>query len=72
MLADEGVRDGLVAAGARSFFSARAQAVRYFGSRPITYVEVTGNDNAGDLLITLRIAHDAQGSRVFSFLKVSD
>ena len=51
---------------------ARAQATRYFGTRPITHLEVTGNDNAGDLLITLRIAHDAQGSQVFSFLQVSD
>ena len=51
---------------------ARAQATRYFGTRPITHLEVTGNDNAGDLLITLRIAHDAQGSRVLSFLRVSD
>jgi hypothetical protein len=51
---------------------AQAQAVRYFGTRPITHLEVTGNDNAGDLRITLRIAHDAQGSRVFSFLRVSD
>ncbi|HSN81641.1 MAG TPA: hypothetical protein VLS88_03600, partial [Polyangiales bacterium] len=37
---------------------AQTQAVRYFESRPITLVEVTGNDNAGDLVITLRIAHD--------------
>ena len=51
---------------------ARAQASRYFGDRPITHVEVTGNDNAGDLLITLRVAHDPGGSRVFSFLQVSD
>jgi hypothetical protein len=51
---------------------AQAQAARYFGSRPITVIEVDGNDNGGDLVITLRIAHDAQGSRVFSFLRVSD
>ena len=51
---------------------AQAQAVRYFGARPIAHLEMTGNDNGGDLLITLRIAHDAEGSRVFSFLKVSD
>jgi len=51
---------------------AHAQATRYFGTRPITHLEVNGNDNAGDLLITLRIAHDAEDSRVFSFLRVSD
>jgi hypothetical protein len=51
---------------------AQAQAIRYFESRPITHVEVTGNDNRGDLMITLRIAHDPESSRVFSFLKVSD
>ena len=51
---------------------AHAQATRYFESRPITRLEVTGNDNAGDLLITLRIAHDPRGSRAFSFLRVSD
>ena len=51
---------------------AQAQASRYFGDRPIAHLEVTGNDNAGDLLITLRVAHDPRGSRVFSFLRVSD
>jgi len=51
---------------------AQAQAIRYFGARPITHLEVTGSDNAYDLLITLCIAHDPQGSRVFSFLRVSD
>jgi hypothetical protein len=51
---------------------AQAQAIRYFESRPITQIEVSGNDNRGDLLINLRIAHDGQGSRVFSFLHVSD
>jgi len=51
---------------------ARAQATRYFGDRPITHLGVTGNDNAGDLLITLRIAHDPGSSLVFSFLMVSD
>jgi hypothetical protein len=51
---------------------AQAQAIRYFESRPVTHLEVTGNDNRGDLLITLRIAHDPGGSRVFSFLRVSD
>jgi len=51
---------------------AQAQAIRYFESRPVTQLEVTGNDNRGDLLITLRIAHDPGGSRVFSFLRVSD
>ena len=51
---------------------AQAQAIRYFESRPITHLEVTGNDNAADLLITLHIAHDPRGSRVFSFLRVSD
>jgi hypothetical protein len=51
---------------------ARAQAIRYFGERPITHLEVTGNDNAGDLLITLLIAHDSGGARLFSFLRVSD
>ncbi len=44
---------------------AQAQAIRYFGDRPITHVEVTGNDKRGDLLITLRIAHDAK-ARGFS------
>lgn|GEM_PF-1946628 len=51
---------------------ARAQAIRYFGARPITHLEVTGSDNRSDLLITLGIAHDPRGSRVFSFLHVSD
>jgi len=51
---------------------AQAQAIRYFESRPVTHLEVTGNDNRGDLLITLHIAHDPRGSRVFSFLRVSD
>jgi len=51
---------------------AQAQAIRYFGARPVTHLEVTGNDGGGDLLITLRIAHDPGCSRVFSFLKVSD
>jgi hypothetical protein len=51
---------------------ARAQAIRYFGDRPITHLEVTGNDNRGDLVITLRIAHESGGSRLFSFLKVSN
>lgn len=51
---------------------AHAQATRYFGTRPITHLEVNGNDNNYDLLIWLRIAYDAQCSRVFSFLKVSD
>ena len=51
---------------------AQAQAVRYFESRPITRVEVKGNDRHADLLIWLRIAHDPVCSRVFSFLKVSD
>jgi len=51
---------------------AQAQAIRYFENRPITQVEVTGNDNRGDLVITLRIAHDPGGSLLFSFLQVSD
>lgn len=51
---------------------AQAQAIRYFESRPITHLEVDGNDPGGDLLIWLRIAHDPGRSRVFSFLKVSD
>jgi hypothetical protein len=51
---------------------AQARAVRYFESRPITHIEVTGNDRGGDLLINLRIAHDAGGSVIFSFLRVSD
>jgi len=51
---------------------AQAQAIRYFESRPITHVEATGNDDGGDLLITLRIAHDPGGSLLFSFLRVSD
>lgn len=51
---------------------AQAQAIRYFETRPITHVEVDGNDTRHDLLIRLRIAHDPQGSRVFSFLQVSD
>lgn len=50
----------------------QAQAIRYFENRPITQVEVTGNDNRGDLVITLRIAHDPGGSLLFSFLHVSD
>ena len=50
----------------------RAQAIRYFGERPITHLDVTGNDNAGDLLITLLIVHDSGGARLFSFLRVSD
>ena len=51
---------------------ARAEAIRYFGERPITEIEVSGNDNQRDLLIKLRIAHDARGSLLFSFLRVSD
>ena len=51
---------------------AQAQAVRYFESRPITLIEVDGNDNGGDLVINLRIVHDARGSVIFSFLRVSD
>jgi hypothetical protein len=51
---------------------ARAQANGYFGDRPIARLEVTGNDNRYDLRITLLVAHDAQWSRVFSFLHVSD
>jgi hypothetical protein len=51
---------------------AQAQAVRYFESRPITYLEVTGSDTGADLLINLRIAHDPRGSVIFSFLRVSD
>lgn len=51
---------------------AQAQATRYFGDRPITHLEVTGNDNRGDLVIALRIAHEPGGSLVFSFLQVSD
>ena len=51
---------------------AQAQAIRYFEGRSITHLEVTGNDTRGDLLITLRIAHDSGGSVVFSFLHVSD
>ena len=50
----------------------RAQAIRYFGERPITHLEVTGTDNRYDLRITLRIAHDPEASRLFSFLRVSD
>lgn len=60
------------AAETRAGEEARAQAIRYFESRPITQVEVDGNDKAADLLIWLRIAHDPGCSRVFSFLKVSD
>ena len=51
---------------------AQAQAVRYIESRPITLIEVDGNDNGGDLVINLRIVHDARGSVIFSFLRVSD
>ena len=51
---------------------AQAQAIRYLGSRPITLIEVDGNDTRGDLLIKLRIAHDPERSLVFSFLWVSD
>ena len=51
---------------------AQAQAIRYFEGRPITLIEVDGNDNGGDLLITLRIAHDPGSSVIFSFLQVSD
>jgi hypothetical protein len=51
---------------------AQAQAVRYFESRPITLIEVDGNDNGGDLVINLRIVHDAGSSVIFSFLRVSD
>ena len=51
---------------------AQAQAIRYFEGRSITHLEVTGNDNGGDLLITLRIVHDSGGSVIFSFLRVSD
>jgi hypothetical protein len=51
---------------------AQAQAIRYFESRPITLIEVDGNDTGADVVITLRIAHDSGGSVIFSFLQVSD
>ena len=51
---------------------ARAQATRYFEARPITQVRASGSDFRYDLQITLRIAHDPQGPRVFGFLQVSD
>jgi len=51
---------------------AHAQATRYFGARPISHVEVTGNDNGRDLLITLQMAHDPEAGLLFSFLHVSD
>jgi hypothetical protein len=51
---------------------AQAQAIRYFEGRSVTHLAVTGSDNRGDLVITLRIAHDSGGAVVFSFLQVSD
>ncbi|MGB5811559.1 MAG: hypothetical protein WBG86_13560, partial [Polyangiales bacterium] len=51
---------------------AHAEAARYFHARPIIHLEVTGNDNGLDLVITLQIAHDPQASVLFTFLHVSD
>jgi hypothetical protein len=56
----------------RGLGSPKAESnVGTFGSGS-TPVEVTGDDNAHDVLKTLQIADDPQASLLFSFLDVSD
>ncbi|MBW2720029.1 MAG: hypothetical protein JRD94_16205, partial [Deltaproteobacteria bacterium] len=47
---------------------AQSEATAYFDSRPITLIEATGTDAAGDLRISFLIALDREASLLFGFI----
>jgi len=47
---------------------AQSEATAYFNARPITLIEATGTDAAGDLSISFQVALDPEASLLFSFI----